>query len=472
MTTTVNDNGMVYISAHEIIGKSLNVYLDGFKEVSNYADILTGFKIEETGTDWNTHGLGAVLKTSEEVTRDLSADAGLKGKYGAMRGSLSAHFSEDVKNSYTHEFALQEDRNWTWKYAIDETGSSLAPKFAEDLVALANKKITPAEFFSKWGTHYVRQSAVGGWYRLWFEIDTSVYSKSETTRAKVSAAMSAVCGSFSTKGSIDKEYSDTLKACKMQGQVSGYASNPCPADSDQLMKLMMTSKMDGDVIADLRDWKKNWKESEALVRVELAALDTLRCLTTEQARVLRTALYDYQGYQRQEFGSACHGIVGGSVTLNDTEVTLTQGRTYGAIVAQPGPNGMTVNTVPETHVDGWKALQKVHKPDSFLFMAVSGWLSQDKPTGSPLEDYLSDHKAIEAWFAEIPNHRVIYAMAGHHTGKGGEAFGHDAIVLGKNNADVRIEGYLTLLDHENNFELVVTDVHTEKKKVPAPEPAE
>jgi len=123
-------------------------------------------------------------------------------------------------------------------------------------------------------------------------------------------------------------------------------------------------------------------------------------------------------------------------------------------------------------VDGWKALQKVHKPDSFLFMAVSGWLSQDKPTGSPLEDYLSYHKAIEAWFAEIPNHRVIYAMAGHHTGKGGEAFGHDAIVLGKNNADVRIEGYLTLLDHENNFELVVTDVHTEKKKVPAPEPAE
>lgn len=460
MTLIIDGQFQEIILAKDIVGKSLNVFLHDFKEVAEYKTVLDNVGVDPVHKSWETTGMPAMMKSSENVNDDISADVQIGGHYGAFRASLSAHYDKQVEQSFTHEFCLFEDRAWAWAYQLNKE-AALDTELAEEIESLKHGDISVLDFFNKWGTHYVQISAVGGWFRLWFSVDTVVYKSSTTTKAKVNASVKTFTGNLSTSGSVDTNTKKVLNDSQIQGKIVGFSDEICPADSADVAHFMTSGSMQPDVLKALKTWKANWKNSEGLTRVALLELWKLPCLTSDQVTTLRKKYAEYvNGLQRMVVEVQSLATGGCHVTLGNHQQIYSQaGPGYAYIMVQPSYDGLIING-GETKQDGWKTLN-AHDPGpgGYALMATGNWDARYGPDWGFFERYVVDHHNIKNWAARKKGDALCYSLFGHAAGGAVDHLGIDAMRSRHKDADTRLSGFLVLRSANNDYDFIVTEKH-------------
>ena len=165
-----------------------------------------------------------------DYAKSLSVAAGMQVDAMFFSGSVDASYGKSTSGTSSRFYYTLMDANTKWRISLDTRGDlaklkpMLDPTFKKDL---NNSKMSAADLFATYGTHYIAYAYLGG--RADYSSVSTITSKTTTTDIglAVKASYSAVSGS----ASMNAKNSETLKNAKTEtnlkvtGGNSEYANN-------------------------------------------------------------------------------------------------------------------------------------------------------------------------------------------------------------------------------------------------------
>ncbi|MEM9554604.1 MAG: MAC/perforin domain-containing protein [Acidobacteriota bacterium] len=135
----------------------------------------------------------------EEFTRDTQAKLSASGDYGSFSGSIDVSYGEDVMASSEYYYSTIFDTSTGYVLRIRDESAVL---IAEVQTALDDFSISPADFFSTYGTHVVVGVEVGGQCRYWAYGSKETFESLSEFNINVGAAYAGLSGSASYDDSV------------------------------------------------------------------------------------------------------------------------------------------------------------------------------------------------------------------------------------------------------------------------------
>jgi hypothetical protein len=143
------------------------------------------------------HGKNTVCKSTSEVRSSFQSDTNVNGSYGAFSGEVNAHYSKTQMNNTENEYSVYKGLKSSYTLTIKNAASSLIsesvlgdPDFT-DLMTAAEKGFDPNSpspfysFFSKYGTHFINETSMGG--RIYYYTSILKTASMNDTEIDVSA---------------------------------------------------------------------------------------------------------------------------------------------------------------------------------------------------------------------------------------------------------------------------------------------
>jgi MAC/Perforin domain len=153
-----------------------------------------------------------------EVTRKLTVDAGLKGSYGGLSGSVNSKFGSSAKNTEKRHFLKISYNVSADGYNITKDKEGLKGLLNDDFKnALANWGDVD-ELFNAYGTHLIKQITIGG--RAEYFCQSSDISSISETDFKLVAKSKYKGAGGSLEGTGGVETVDKTKLKLVQGSES------------------------------------------------------------------------------------------------------------------------------------------------------------------------------------------------------------------------------------------------------------
>ncbi len=169
-------------------------------------------------------------KSTRDYAKSLSVAAGMEAETMFFSGSVNASYAKSSSGTTKRFYYTLMDANTKWRISL-ETKNDLAklktmlnPEFKADL---NNSKISAADLFKTYGTHYVAYAYLGG--RADYSSVTNITSKSNTS--EIGLAVKAKYGAVSGSAEMTAKQSETLSNSKTEtnltvtGGNSEYVSN-------------------------------------------------------------------------------------------------------------------------------------------------------------------------------------------------------------------------------------------------------
>jgi MAC/Perforin domain-containing protein len=146
-------------------------------------------------------------ESKTDYLANLTAKAGIEGKYKLFTGSFETDFSEEsaqnIANAFTRISCLV--KSYVLKLPTIHDYEKLREVLDEDFVKDVNTA-DPARFFQDYGTHMIGSILVGGRASFLYTTDSSTFKHSKSI--EVTAKMSSEC----MMGNTDTQYKEAKEA--------------------------------------------------------------------------------------------------------------------------------------------------------------------------------------------------------------------------------------------------------------------
>ena len=153
----------------------------------------------------------------EQITK-WSNHSNVGGHYGLFSGEVDARFSSNMAKLATTKYFSLVSKSTYWQLSLDFSIGHPAPLRGEVQEDLDNTQVTPAEFFEKYGTHYLGAVAIGCRVTISCAIETSKVEQDFDFSSFLSATYGG--GNAGVTVSNDSSYNDKVKKFRDHSRMS------------------------------------------------------------------------------------------------------------------------------------------------------------------------------------------------------------------------------------------------------------
>lgn len=220
-------------------------------------DCVTGWISAQAPTGFAATYYLNLVKSSEQLKDEMSAEASVSGSIGAWTAKASAKYTSEHESNSNHEFLLVKVKSVSSRKILlhqAKVTSPLATAVADESASPEALKAAQAKFFEGCGDSYVSGAEIGGE----FVALLTYTAKDETDKSSFEAAFSASGMGFSA----DADFSKKASAFRSQmglamestqvGGTGGPTANTVDAIMEYSLKFNSTMKPDNAALIGLQ----------------------------------------------------------------------------------------------------------------------------------------------------------------------------------------------------------------------------